>query len=189
MPESDAGRMSLVTCAVLMAMGLGGPIGFVVLICLGVQPRPPAAVDDGMTVMHQPVLSPTHWNMAIVTRAHGDGGTYAANYATANDADEEDESKRIFRHYPVGCEIAKSHYADLAAARDGGALVFITRMVRTATGHGPADDPWIYERVGANGQPTLSGFADHPAVRTQCSACHENARARDFIFTTHYQAR
>ena len=175
----------------VMVAGMGGPIGFAVLIVAlphlqqvappaGLQRPPPETL-----ILYNAVISATHWSRAIVTAGEAEGGVYAANYRTANDPQQEDEALRLYRRYPAGAIITKHHFATLADAKAWKDEEFITRMVRTDVGHGPDQDPWRYERIAADGQHEVEGFADQPQVRALCAGCHANAQKRDFIFTTH----
>ena len=175
----------------VMFAGIGGPIGFVVLIValphMQQQEAPTAGGrrPPATEILHQATLSATHWNRIIVSEGVADGGVYAANYRIAHDPEQEDETLRIYRRYPIGATITKHHFATLADAQAWKSEEFLTRMVRTESGHGPNQDPWRYERIAADGQHIIEGFADLPSVQMQCASCHANAVQRDFIFTTH----
>jgi hypothetical protein len=175
----------------LLVAGLGLPFGLTALIFTH-QPvthafttTTAAPSAPALTTVHDPLPSPTHWNQIIVTRLRDDGGAYAANFAIAHDPEVEDELARRYRRYPVGAVVDKAHYADLARARTGAPPDFSTRMVRTASPHGIAADPWRYERIAADGRIELAGMADDAPVRQQCADCHANAANRDFIFHAH----
>ena len=176
--------MPLGKCLALMVLGVGGPIGFVLLVIV-----PPLlhakSTASAAVVLHAPVLSPTHWNLEIVSEAEGDQGTYAANYRSARNPEVENEAERTYLAYPVGTIISKHHFKDLKAARAKTDELFITRMIRTAAKHGLQQDPWRYQRVASDGEIQLDGFADAPVVQAQCAACHANVEQRDFIFAHH----
>lgn len=179
----------------VMVAGMGGPIGFAVLIVvlphLQQEVAPVASVagrlhpPSASAILHRATLSATHWNRIIISEGVADDGVYAANFRIAHDPEQEDETLRTYRRYPVGATITKHHFATLADAQAWKNEEFITRMVRTESAHGPDQDPWRYERIAADGQQVVEGFADQPSVRIQCAGCHVNAAQRDFIFTTH----
>lgn len=175
----------------VMVAGMGGPIGFAVLIVALPhlqQVRPPASLllpPHKASILHHATISATHWGRAIVTAGEVEDGVYAANYRTAHDPEQEVETLRLYRRYPAGAIITKHHFATLADAQGWKNEEFITRMVRTPVGHGPDQDPWRYERIAADGEHVVDGFADQPQVRALCAGCHANAQQRDFIFTTH----
>jgi hypothetical protein len=178
------GVMSFGTCLSLLVLGLGGPLGFVALVI--VLPLLHARHGEPvLTKLHAPVLSPTHWNLVIVSEAQADQGTYASNFRSAQDPEMENEAERNYRAYPVGTVISKHHFQDLKTARANADELFITRMIRTAATHGQQHDPWRYQRIAVGGEIQLDGFADAPAIQAQCAACHANAERRDFIFAHH----
>ena len=141
-------------------------------------PAPPSTLDR---VLYGPLFSATHWNHSVISYAAGDQGVYGLNYAASIDPEHDTEVERSYRPYPPGTVLTKEH----RPASGAGPSLFTTTMIRTIAPHGPAADPWRYERADETGRIVFSGYADDVQIGQQCADCHGNAKGRDFVFHNH----
>lgn len=139
--------------------------------------RPAAAVKDPVAtstareyrnwkkVNDQPVLSATHGNRYVFTYINKTAQPAALNGKFP---------------FPAGAILAKESFEGQAGKPGPRGPLFV--MEKRKNGYDPDHADWHYAVVDPDGSVSLSGSGKQGSPTAFCAACHQQAKANDYVF-------